>query len=375
MALYKRHKTWHVDAVVNGVRYRESLGTTDKREAKKLERERCEQLKDRAPDPTKRTKAYGAMTVEMAVKAYTSERRAQVSPRMAAYWTEQARPLAAFFKTLKLKNITPAHLADYQNHRLDAGRAPKTINGELSVLRQLLKKARLWFRFREDYKPIPNNKPPVGKALTEEEQARLFEVAQSRPDWLYAHSAATLAFYCGMRACEIKALRWQHVDLVAGVIDIRRSKTAAGWRTPTLNEVCKRALASLYAKAKLIGAADPDHYLFPWHGREQKVDPTRPMTSWRSAWRSILYKAARNDEDEIIYPGLLHVRFHDARHTAVTTLAEKGLPDWVIQAQVGHVAPQMMKTYSHVRRIALDQAAAALEPALPTPKLEAELVN
>jgi integrase-like protein len=47
------------------------------------------------------------------------------------------------------------------------------------------------------------------------------------------------------------------------------------------------------------------------------------------------------------------VRFHDGRHTAITTLAEKGLPDWVIQAQVGHVAPEMMKTYSHIRREAL----------------------
>jgi hypothetical protein len=57
------------------------------------------------------------------------------------------------------------------------------------------------------------------------------------------------------------------------------------------------------------------------------------------------------------------VRFHDGRHTAITTLAEKGLPDWVIQAQVGHVAPAMMKTYSHIRRQALNQAADALEPA------------
>ena len=56
------------------------------------------------------------------------------------------------------------------------------------------------------------------------------------------------------------------------------------------------------------------------------------------------------------------MRFHDGRHTAITTLAEKGLPDWVIQAQVGHVAPEMMKTYSHIRRQALNQAADALEP-------------
>jgi len=54
------------------------------------------------------------------------------------------------------------------------------------------------------------------------------------------------------------------------------------------------------------------------------------MTSWRTAWRSMRTAA-----------GLSDVRFHDGRHTAITTLAEKGLPDWVIQAQVGHVAPEM----------------------------------
>jgi hypothetical protein len=43
-------------------------------------------------------------------------------------------------------------------------------------------------------------------------------------------------------------------------------------------------------------------------------------------------------------------------------VAEKGQPDWVIQAQLGHVSPAMMKTYSHIRRQALDAAAAALEP-------------
>jgi hypothetical protein len=43
-------------------------------------------------------------------------------------------------------------------------------------------------------------------------------------------------------------------------------------------------------------------------------------------------------------------------------LAEKSQPDWVIQAQMGHVSPAMMRTYSHIRRKALDEAATALEP-------------
>ena len=70
--------------------------------------------------------------------------------------------------------------------------------------------------------------------------------------------------------------------------------------------------------------------------------------SWRTAWRSIRKAAG--------------LTYWYGLHTAITTLAEKGLLDWVIQAQVGHVAPEMMKTYSHIRRQALNQAAAALEP-------------
>lgn len=127
-------------------------------------------------------------------------------------------------------------------------------------------------------------------------------------------------------------------------LTIRRSKTPAGWRDPSLNAPCMAALRELHSRASALGFTEPEHFLFPWHG-------TRPMTSWRSAWRS-LRKAA----------GLSHVRFHDGRHTALTRLAEKGKPDWVIRAQFGHVSPAMMAIYSHVRRKALDEAAQALKP-------------
>jgi len=116
------------------------------------------------------------------------------------------------------------------------------------------------------------------------------------------------------------------------------------------DETCR-----LHEEAARLGFVQPDHCIFPWHGRNKRIDPTKAMTSWRSAWRSIR-KAA----------GLQGVRFDDRRHTAITTLAEKGLPDWVIQAQVGHVAPEMMKVYSHIRRQALNQEAAALKATTTT---------
>ena len=373
----KKTGAFWMDVRIDGVRYREPLGTRDRGEAGELMHKRLEQLKTKAPDPEKRSASFGVLDITAAIQAYIKQRRGKVSARMVAYWTEQARPLEKHFGDLKLKRFTVEHLSEYQNARLDAGKAPKTINGELSVLRQLLKHAKLWYRF-EDYEPIANTKPHVGKALTEADQARLFDVAQSRSDWLYAYTAAVLGAYCGMRSCEIKALQWKDVDLVTGVLDIRRSKTPAGWRSPTLNSVCRQTLAQLREKARVINATEPDHFVFPWHGREQKIDPTRAITSWRSAWRSIRHKASMNDEGAVIYPGLQTIRFHDLRHTAVTTMAEKGLPEQTIMAQVGHVSPQMLKTYSHIRRQALNLAAAALEPSFmrtPTQTADAEMIN
>jgi hypothetical protein len=49
-------------------------------------------------------------------------------------------------------------------------------------------------------------------------------------------------------------------------------------------------------------------------------------------------------------------------------------------AQVGHISAEMMKTYSHIRRQALNLAAAALEPNFPAAQnphdaIQVELVN
>src|SRR5262249_45420953 len=208
MGLWKRGDWYWLDAWVHGHRFREPLGTTDWREAKRLERERVEQIRTKASVPSASSLTYAVMDVSTAIAAYAEERRAQVSPRMVAYWRENAVPLKEFFKDTKLRQITAAQLAAYQNARTEAGRAPQTINGELSVLRQVLKRAKLWYRFEDEYTTLRNRKPPVGQALTGDEQQRLFDVARTKAAWLYAYVAATLAFYCGLRACEIKGLRW-----------------------------------------------------------------------------------------------------------------------------------------------------------------------
>jgi integrase len=84
---------------------------------------------------------------------------------------------------------------------------------------------------------------------------------------MYADIAATLSFYCGLRACEIKGLRWQDIDLRNRLLHVRRSKTPAGWRSPTLNATCLDVLQRLHDDAARLGFTEPDHFVFPWHGR------------------------------------------------------------------------------------------------------------
>jgi integrase len=129
----------------------------------------------------------------------------------------------------------------------------------------------------------------------------------------FAYVAATLDFFCGLGACEIRALQWKHVSFDERRLSVRRSKTPADWRDPSLNDTCLEALRELQAHATAFGFTNPEHFLFLWHGRNKKLDPARPMTSWRRAWRSLRLAA-----------GLPHRRFHDGRHTALTSARREG---------------------------------------------------
>ncbi len=46
------------------------------------------------------------------------------------------------------------------------------------------------------------------------------------------------------------------------------------------------------------------------HPDRERIDPSRPIRSWRSAWRAALKRAG------------LQLRFHDLRPTCITKLAE-----------------------------------------------------
>jgi integrase len=163
--------------------------------------------------------------------------------------------------------------------------------------------------------------------------------------------AFMLARNAGLRDTEIKTLTWGQVNLKAGTLQVGKAKSDAGeGRIIPLNSELHEALVnhSEWYRER-FGALQDDWYLFPF-GKPMPSDPTRHVTSLKTAWKNTRKNARVSG------------RWHDNRHTLITELAESGAGDETIMEIAGHVDRQMLRHYSHIRmkakRAALDAALA-----------------
>ncbi len=210
----------------------------------------------------------------------------------------------------------------------------------------------------------------IGCALTPDEKSKLLEAAALKPEWETAYFATILALNTTMRGCEIKGLRWSDVDLLNDTLIIRKSKTAAGVRVIPLTQNAFDVLVQLRKRSELFGTVEPEHYVFAsfkpvarFQGKavlEQRLsqfDPTKPLKSWRTAWRKLTTKAGM--------PGL---RFHDLRHHSITELlSNPNVSEQTVRAIAGHVSKRMLDRYSHIR---LSDRAAAINDTFDRAQVE-----
>ncbi|MDE3196413.1 MAG: tyrosine-type recombinase/integrase [Acidobacteriota bacterium] len=391
--IYKRRGYWHLDVTISGIRYREALNSTDKREAKDREKDRIAEIKQ-GRGTSKTGREFARKPFSEAATVYQDERRPHVSERTGQFERERLGPLCRHFGDKPLLRFRAEDVATYQTARLDAGISGRTINMETGVLRRMLKRAKVWNAIAEDVRTLPERQKTVGKALPADLKRKLFETAASRPEWMVAHCAAVLAVSTTCRGVELRNLRWQDVDLFSRVATIRRSKTDAGQRLIPLNGDAMAALARLLDRARAFGSSEPEHYVFPSCEHATKkanhpskvrgVDPARPQKSWRTAWRNLVSETAARVGREAArdaleagqglrrtiaawkaaaapYAGL---RFHDLRHQAITEMAEAGASDATLMAVAGHVSRRMLEHYSHVRMAAKRTALDKLESGL-----------
>ena len=136
--------------------------------------------------------------------------------------------------------------------------------------------------------------------MTPDEARRLIEAAGPafRP-------VLIVALGTGMRRGEILALKWTDLDLVRGVITVSNSKSGKGRKVPMSGTV-----------AAALGAV-PHRGEFVFWNPETKTQ----IKDVKTAWAAACARAKKNADDEKDR-GIVGVRFHDLRHTALTWMLE-----------------------------------------------------
>jgi integrase len=317
----------------------ESARTKSKTLAREAERQRRRELEQRINNVKKRGLPP---TFERAAREW-QDSRGEIAEKTASIARVALKHLLPAFGPKLLCDITPQHIADYQRVRLQSGAQGRTVNIEVSTLRQILKAHDLWLPVAGKVRMLRERKD-VAKALTPEQERSL--IAATAESDSACHTATVLALNTAMRKDEIRLLRWGQIDLEKRTLTVGRSKTEAGaGRLITVNVP---AFGALVRWAGRFPSVKPGDYVFPWCENKQ-VDLTQPTKGWRTAWRTALKRAG------------FQCRFHDLRVTCITKLAESQASDQTILSIAGHVSRKMLEHYSRIRveakRAALDAIA------------------
>jgi hypothetical protein len=111
MALYKRGKTWHTDFAVNGQRFRQSLDTTNWREAQSKERELIAQASAGRLLP--KTHLFARLGFAAAANRHLDDRLPSLAARSIETERERIKPLSKYFGEMPLTRISADSVRTY----------------------------------------------------------------------------------------------------------------------------------------------------------------------------------------------------------------------------------------------------------------------
>jgi integrase len=288
MSVFKRGGVYWYEFVFMGQRIRESANTKNKELAYSIERVRRTAMEE---------SAGGVKRAKPILFAKAGKKWLGLNPQWAASTlainTLKLSHLTPVFGKLLLTEITPERISKFQQKRKGEEASNREINMETSVLRQILRKHRLWHLIAPDFKPMPEC-DEIGRALSWDEVDRLLTAAiASRSHSLFP--ALMVYLNTGIRAAEGR-MRWSQVDLVNRTIQVGHSKTKGGeGRQVPLNDEAYDILLDWRSR---FDYPQPDHFVFPsvrygFNGNEGhkrgaskawNLDPTKPMGSMKSSW-------------------------------------------------------------------------------------------
>lgn len=311
----KLGKKWWIDYYFNGRRIREPV-STNKREAEKVLIQRINAINEnRHPILAKRKnrKMKFIDHAERYIREYSK-------PSKKSYLNDiyRLKNLMPFFGDLYLDEIQTFHMVEYRKIRLqqkarkrDNLVSPTTVNRELLLMSNMLKKAYEWYEL--DLKPVKielSKEYPKERILTEREIRLIIDNAE--PPLKYV---ILIALNMGMRKGEILQLEWSQVNLDQGFITLVAQKT----KSKRIRRIpMNKSIRELFLK--LHRSCGNRQYVF------ESPRTGKPFVDLKKGWYALVRRL-----------GIVDARFHDLRHTFATyALLNKGGDLVSLQETLGH---------------------------------------
>jgi len=285
-----------------------------------------------------------------------------ISDRTERDLRQYARAAARFFDELTLAEIHAGHIREFQRARAtnrlivedgggrqivknpwDHPAGANLILKEVQLVIRIMRAAGAWSDVLDEMVELVSpDEADVRRALTPEEQRRWIAAAGSREAWRVVYWCSIVALQTTAATNEMRALRLGDIFLNQGTLQIRSEGAKNRFRIRTIplqTQEVTWALGALIDRAKMLGASGPHCYLFPFHITSDHYDALRPMTvsGLRRAWDEV---RAASGIDWLTPYGL--------RHSAITRMAEAGVPIQVIMSFAGHIRPAMQQHYTQI---------------------------
>jgi integrase len=229
------------------------------------------------------------------------------------------------------------------------GRSPKTIRNLLGTLHsvfEIARRDRLIAQNPCDLAEVPAPRPSRDiRFLTPDELESVLEAGPppeapraERDWWPVVRLLVLTAAMTGMRLGELRALRWQDLDMAAMKVRVRQSYVLGQYGAPK----SRRSARAIPLASRLVAELDEHHRTTVWNGDGDLVlahpHTGRPLDRVRLLGH---FKAALRRAN--VRP----VRIHDLRHTFATTIAASGEVSLrTLQEWMGHLDARTTQIYA-----------------------------
>ena len=247
---------------------------------------------------------------------------------------------------MKLTDVRRQEMQVFADELLAEGRTPgkvdKAVMAARVLFRRELRRGRVTENPTRDL-DLPSADGRRDRAASVEEAAELLAALpkEVRPLW-------ATAFYAGLRLGELRALRWEDVDLGSGVIHVRHGWDAKEGEIPPKSKKGERRVPVAAALRdhldELKATTDRGGADFVFGSAADRVfSPNWERQKARRAWATANERRAKNDRQLLVPIGL-----HECRHTCVSLWAAAGVPLERIGDYVGHSTTYMVDRYRHL---------------------------